>query len=374
MGSEELKRHLRTAALAAGFDRIGVAVAGPCRDRDHLEQWLSAGRHGSMRWLARNPRVRADPTRLLPGARSVISLLFSYLPSLPAEDSRWAGRISRYAWGVDYHGLIGRRLRRVIDALQEIAPGARAVAAVDSKPLLEKEWAERAGVGWIGKHTNLITTDAGSWFFLAEIVTDVALEPDEGPHPDRCGSCTACLDACPTGAIVAPRVLDARRCISYLTIEHHGAIPRELRPALGRWIFGCDVCQECCPWNRFARPTAEPRFQGNPALLSDEPAHWLALDERKFAERFRGSPLRRAGRDGLLRNVCISLGNERDGASVPALVGALADSSALVRAHAAWALGRCGGREARAALARRGSSESDPAVREEIDAALEARR
>jgi epoxyqueuosine reductase len=323
-----------------------------------------------MHWLARNPELRADPTRLLSGARSVVSLLVPYFTSLPAPGAGWTGRVSRYAWGADYHHVVGRRLRRFIGALRELVPQAHSLAAVDSKPLLEKEWAESAGLGWIGKHTNLITTDAGSWFFLAEVVTDIALDPDEGPHRDRCGSCTACIDSCPTGAIVAPRVLDARRCISYLTIEHAGPIPRELRAELGSWIFGCDVCQDRCPWNRFARAVTEPRFRWNPALFPSEPAALLRLDEKSFAERLAGSALRRAGRDGLLRNVCISLGNERNGAAVPALVGALADASALVRAHAAWALGRCGGREARAALAQRSRHEDDPTVREEIDAAL----
>jgi epoxyqueuosine reductase len=278
--------------------------------------------------------------------------------------------VSRYARGRDYHNVLGKRLRKLATFADELAPGSRTVTAVDYRPVLEKEWAERAGLGWIGKHTNLITGDRGSWFFLSELVTELDLAVAGPPAKERCGSCVACLDACPTGAIVAPFRVDARRCISWLTIENDGPIPPELRPLVGEWIFGCDVCQEVCPWNRFAVPVEEPAFRLDEGRFSGDLAGFLRLTEAEFLRRFEGSPVRRAKRDGFLRNVCVALGNRRDPGDVPALGRALADPSALVRGHAAWALGRIGGPEAERLLRGAETTEAEAEVREEITSAL----
>jgi epoxyqueuosine reductase len=244
------------------------------------------------------------------------------------------------------------------------------VAAVDSRPILEKEWAERAGLGWIGKHSNLITTDRGSWFFLAELVTDLELPATEQRPTSRCGKCDDCIRACPTGAIVAPHVVDARRCISYLTIELDGPIPRELRPSVGEWMFGCDVCQDVCPWNRFSVPVDEPKFELDRGRFDGDPSDFLTLTDEAFRARFEGSPVRRAGRDGFLRNVCVALGNRGDPATVAPLSRATGDASALVRRHAAWALGRIATEPAIEALRAARERENDAEVVEEIDAAL----
>jgi len=369
MTPHETSDILRDEALRLGFDRVAFAPAGPCRDADRLRSWLAAGRHGGMAWMERTAEVRADPSRLLPGTRTVVALLTFYGTEPSPGAARWIGRVSRYAWGRDYHNVLGRRLRRLARFVRETFPGERAVPAVDSKPVLEKEWAERAGLGWIGKHANLITRDRGSWFFLSELLVTVVCEPTRDTVTDHCGRCTACLDACPTDAIVAPREVDARRCISYLTIEEKGDLPTERRGEMGEWIFGCDVCQDVCPWNRFAEPTADAAFRLDDRRWDGELADLLSLDRAAFRARFEGSPVARAGRDAFLRNVCVALGNRGDTAALPALGRALEDDSPLVRRHAAWAVGRIGGTRAAALLERRLAAEPDGAVRAEIDAA-----
>jgi epoxyqueuosine reductase len=331
MRGTELRARLFEEARRLGFDRAGVAAAGPCRDARHLRRWLAAGRHGTMDWMARAVERRTDPRALLDGARSIVSLLTHYRSDPPPGAERWVGRISRYAWGADYHNVLGRRLRKLARYLEALSPGCRVGVAVDSRPVLEKEWAERSGLGWIGKHSNLIVRDRGSFFFLSELVTDLELPPDAESPVDHCGKCVACLDACPTAAIVGPREVDARRCLSYLTVEHRGAVPRELRPGVGEWIFGCDICQDVCPWNRFAPPTQERRFTLDPDRLAGDLVSLLALGENEFRDRFRGSPIRRAGRDGFLRNVCVALGNRGDPKALPALLRAMReDPSPLV--------------------------------------------
>ena len=362
-----LRERFTAEAVRLGFARVGFARAGVCRDRGRLQEWLAAGHHGAMAWMAREPERRTDATRFLPGARTVVVLLTGYLTA-PATEA-WTGRVSRYAWGADYHAVTLRRVRKLARFLRLEAPGARVATAVDSRPILEKEWAERAGLGWIGKHTNLITRDAGSWFFLSELVTDLELPVQDAPARERCGRCTDCLDACPTGAIVAPWTVDARRCISYLTIECKGPIDPELRPLVGEWIFGCDVCQDVCPWNRFAVPVDEPRFSLDEGRFHGDLTGFLDITPETFGSRFRGSAIRRAGRDGFVRNVCVALGNRGDPATVPALARVLCDDPApLVRGHAAWALGRIGGAAARDALA--GARDPDGFVSAEIAAAL----
>lgn len=361
---------MQTEAERLGFDRVAFVPAGPTRDAARLREWLAADRQGTMEWMNRSEEKRTDPRLLLPGARTIVALLTFYYTEPTADSRQWVGRVSRYAWGSDYHNVLGRRLRKLARFLSEATPGARAVPAVDARPILEKEWAERAGLGWIGKHTNLIAHDRGSWFFLSELITDVDLGAQEEPAKERCGTCTACLDACPTGAIVGPWEVDARRCISYLTIEYKGSIPVEHRPAIGEWIFGCDICQDVCPWNRFAVPVEEPRFQLDRGRFEGDLTTFLPITGEEFLRRFEGSPVRRAGRDAFVRNVCVALGNRRDPDTAAALAAALADEAPLVRGHAAWALGRIGGETARAALRARLERESDSEAAAEIRSAL----
>ena len=337
-----MKERLREAALGLGFAAVGFAAAEAHEDAAQVAAWVAEERHGTMRWMARNPERRGDPALLLPGARTVVSVAAGYhRPPPPAPEEEGArGVIARYAWGGDYHKRMKRKLVRLGREIPMIAPGARWTTTVDTRPFLDRAWAERAGVGWIGKSTNLIRKGAGSWFFLGAIVTDAALPPDP-PARNYCGTCVRCMTACPTGAITGPYQLDARRCISYLTIEHEGPIPLELRPAIGTRIFGCDDCQDACPWNRFAVPNADPDFAGRadqqaPALLP-----LLALDEAAFRKRYAGTALLRAGRDRFVRNVAVALGNAGDPRALPALDhAATADRDPDVREHAAWAAAR----------------------------------
>jgi len=261
IGGAALAAQIRAEAAHRGFDVVGFARAEEHPHAARLREWIAEGRHGGMTWMAREPGRRADPRRLLADARTVISVAASYYRGgWPAGDGALRGRVARYAWGRDYHGRLLRRLRAFGRAVARLSPGGHWTACMDARPVLDRAWAERAGLGWIGKNTNVILGRRGSWHFLGEIVTTIDL-PVDAPAGNRCGRCTACIPACPTGAIVAPYVLDARRCISYLTIEHRGAIPLELRPLIGARIFGCDDCQEVCPWNLHAVPTANPDLQ-----------------------------------------------------------------------------------------------------------------
>jgi epoxyqueuosine reductase len=294
----------------------------------------------------------------------------TYWPGREAAPPAGRARVARYARGRDYHKVLGVRLRRLAEWVTQVS-GAPARAFVDTAPVLERGWAERAGIGWIGKNANLLTRELGSWLLLGELLAVAEIEPDAGPHADFCGTCTACLEACPTAAIVAPGEVDANRCIAYWNIEHRGPIAEERREGLGDWIFGCDVCQEVCPWNaRFARPAVGDPLARRSDLDGLDPLELLGLDEARFRERFSGTALMRARWDGMRRNACVVLGNRRDPAAVPALARALGDGDALVRGHAAWALGRIGGEAARAALERAEAIEREGAVRAEIHAAL----
>lgn len=351
-------------AAQLGFERVGFAAVEPATHAEFLAEWLRREYHGEMAYMARSPEVRADPSRLLPGARTVIVVAKNYFTSASQPTDPRLGVVSRYAWGKDYHDVMAERLRELRAFVE--SQGGRARACVDTSAILEKLWAERAGIGWQGKHSNVISKGHSSWLFLGEIVTDLAIAADR-PSRNHCGTCTRCIDLCPTRAIVAPYVVDSRKCIAYLTIEHRGAIPRELRPLMGNLIFGCDICQDVCPWNKFAQVAPEAAFQ--PAGGLDAPAlvELLALTREEFNRRFRGSPVRRAKRAGFLRNVCIALGNSGDRTAIPALSRALADDEPLVRAHAAWALGRLG---ACAELESRIHCEVNSEVREEIALAL----
>jgi epoxyqueuosine reductase len=364
-----LEDAVRDRARALGFTACGFAVATPLSRGAFLDGWLSAGFAGDMGWLERHPERRLTVAGILPDARTVVSVAFPYAPPPPPRDDWRAalrGRVAAYAAGDDYHHDLDRRLVALEGELAVLAPGTRTRRYVDTGAVLEREWAVRGGLGWFGKNTMLLATRGGSWFFLAELVTTLALAPDV-PTGGHCGRCTACLDACPTGALADGFVLDARLCIAYLTIEHRGAIPPALRPQLGAWIFGCDVCQEVCPWNDGG---AAPASAADDAFLAPELPPLLALDEAGFRARFGRTPVVRAKRRGLLRNVAVVLGNTGNRAAVPALAGALDDGEPLVRSHAAWALGRLGGRAARTALDRRRPREDDIDVRAELDAAL----
>lgn len=371
---------LKARALGLGFHAAGIARVEPLEAIAHYEAWLAAGRHGEMRWLAspKHRERRADPARLLPAIRSVLCVALCHPPGRDEALDARAGRIARYAAGEDYHALMKEKLGALEDWIRTVLfPGSGSLWYSDTGAILERGWAERAGLGWVGKHSGVLSPTIGSWFLLGEVLLDRDLEPDAPLGAEHCGTCTRCLDQCPTRAIVAPYQVDARRCISYLTIELRGPIPRELRPLVGDWIFGCDVCQEACPWNRFAPPAREARLHAR-ALEGWTLERFLSLDEAAFRELFATSPIRRADREGFVRNVCVALGNRRDAAAAPALVRALAgDAAPLVRGHAAWALGRIGG-DARvaavAAAALRAAAERDPDafVREEAGLALAA--
>jgi epoxyqueuosine reductase len=358
-----LTAEVKDAGRRLGFDLVAVGPAGPPDHAAAFERWLDAGHAGGMAYLERGRDKRVDPDRVLAGARTMVACALNYFQGSSAAGP--AG-VARYAWGDDYHAVLEPRLRALADTIARLAPGSTARAYVDTGPLLERDLAARAGLGWIGKNTMLLHPDLGSFFFIGTVLTTAELEPDT-PLPDRCGSCTRCLEACPTEAFVGPYVLDARRCIAYLTIEHRGPIPAALRPDVGTWAFGCDVCQDVCPWNRRAPITGEAAFEARrlPPL-----AEFLALDEASYQSALRGSPLKRARRDGLARNAAVALGNRAVPDDVPALVRALGHKDPTVRAHAAWALGRIGGAAPRAALRAAIAQEADAGVRRQVEQAL----
>jgi epoxyqueuosine reductase len=371
MNRADAARAVRQRARELGFDAVGIAEARRLdRDGEALAAWLAGDRNASMAWMARRPEQRSDPRLVLPGCRSVVVVALNYWAGAAAEPRR-TGRVARYARGRDYHKVFKKKLAELCAWLAAEC-AATSKALVDTGPVLERAWAERAGIGWIGKNANLLTRELGSWILLGEILTTAELEPDPGPHADHCGTCTACIEACPTSAITAPGVVDSKRCISYWTIEHRGAIPAERRAGLGEWIFGCDDCQTSCPWNeRFARPAEGDPFERRADLQALDPLAILSLDEAEFRRRYSGTALMRAKWEGLRRNACVVAGNQRDGAAVPGLRRALADADAVVRAHAAWALGRIGGAAAAQALAEALVVETDATVRAEISAARE---
>jgi len=411
-----LTAELKARAVGLGFNRVGVIPAAPARRLDAYLAWIAAGRHGEMGYMARPDRVarRRDLDVVLPGARSLVVVGLDYAtaplpPHIAADPAR--GRFSNYAWGADYHEVMTPRLEALGEWLATESRGegsapprppgegrgegsapprppgegwgegqtVRTRVYVDTGALLERDHGETAGLGFTGKNTMLIDPRYGSWFFLGVLLTTLPLDYDaplssalsptlsQGARGPSCGRCRRCLDACPTAAFPAPYVLDARRCVSYLTIELKGWIPAELRPLMGNWVYGCDVCQDVCPFNRFAAPTAEAAFRPDtwdtaaPPLLD-----LLALDEESFARRFAGSPVRRIGRARLVRNACVAAGNWGSAAAVPALASLLADAAPIVRGHAAWALRRIGGATAHAALAAVLTTEGDPDVVREL--------
>ncbi len=340
-----IARRIKTRGKELGFQAIGITDIDLGAAELRLLNWLDAGRHGDMEYMARHGTRRSRPADLIPGTIRVISARMDYLPPDGREpwsviDDPELGYVSRYALGRDYHKLLRKRLAQLARTLTELGGEVATRAFSDSAPVLEKALAAKAGLGWIGKHSNLLSRDAGSWFFLGEVYTDLAL-PVDTPVGEHCGDCRRCLDACPTGAIVAPYQVDARLCISYLTIELHGPIPLPLRPLMGNRIYGCDDCQLVCPWNRFASPTPEGDFLPRHGLDAPALLALFAWSEAEFLRRTEGSPIRRIGHQRWLRNIAVALGNAPPTAAIrQALTQRLDDSSPLVREHIAWALQR----------------------------------
>jgi len=349
-----MKAAIRQRALELGFDDCRFTKADAPASAEQFQKWLTERQHGEMAWLERNAPKRVDPQRVLPGARSVICLTASYEICISSRSRReeaqkysdqslvtstpTSGIVARYARFDDYHDVLGEPLKQLTQFVNELGDGGtRSLWYVDTGPVLERDFAQRAGLGFVGKHTNVISRRLGNWIFLAEILTTLELEPD-APEQNHCGKCTRCITACPTNAITAPFQLDARKCISYLTIELKGAIPVELRPAIGNRIYGCDDCLAVCPWNRFAREGRLMRPHARPNLVAPDLVELLQLDEAGFKSRFAGTPILRTKRRGLLRNVCVALGNTGDATTLPHLQKAAADPEPLIAEHAHWAV------------------------------------
>jgi epoxyqueuosine reductase len=406
-----LTQAVKAEARRLGFELIGVTTPDPPPHAGVFQRWLEAGRQGQMAYLEteRSRQRRSDPRQILPECRSILVLgaryptpetetpggVHPFPPASPnigrggedeggvvraaegQSDAALTGKVAAYAWGADYHDVLVERLRSLVEFIQvQVGRPVPNRWYTDTGPVMERDLAQRAGLGWIGKNTCLIHPQMGSYFLLAELLLGLDLEPDQPFAADRCGSCTRCLEACPTACILPDRTLDARRCISYLTIELKGAIPSDLRPQMGDWVFGCDVCQQVCPWNlRFApvphQPPAVESFAPRPGLPLPDLVEDLSLSPQAFNRKFKGSPVKRAKRRGYLRNVAVALGNSQDRRAVPALAQSLAeDPEPLVRLHVAWALGQIGGEVARRALLAAREQEKETSVLAEIDHAL----
>jgi len=338
-GSALMKAVIRQRAFELGFDDCRFTTAAPPESAPHLQQWLADGRHGEMNWLERNALKRLNLQLVLPGAQSAIMLAISYATATPHSALRTPhfGEVARYARFTDYHDVLADRLKSLAATVNELGgESTRSLWYVDTGPILERDLAQRAGLGFVGKHTNVISRKLGNWIFLAEIITNLELPPDASER-NRCGSCTRCLTACPTQAIPAPFQLDARRCISYLTIEHKGSIPIELRPLIGNRIYGCDDCLAACPWNRFAREGNLMKPHARTDLAAPDLVELLKLDDAGFKAKFAETPMLRTKRRGLLRNVCVALGNTGDESSLPTLKRATSDHEPLIAEHAQWA-------------------------------------
>ncbi len=356
----------REKALQLGFDEVGVASPQDVSSASRFQEWLDLGYQGEMGYMRRNSEKRIDLNKVLPGVRSVVCLRSNYFPrrkSLDYLKNKEEGDISIYALNEDYHDVILPRLKELEELVLEEFPGSKSKVYVDTGPVLEKPLAQKAGLGWIGKHTNLVTEGIGSWYFLSEILLDVELPFSQGAV-DRCGTCRDCIDICPTQAIVAPYVLDSRKCISYLNIELKGVIPIEFRKAIGNRIYGCDDCQIVCPWNSFASVTYEKAYleKTDTNRLID----LMQLDDEGFRNRFRKSPIKRLKRKRFLRNVAVALGNSENRKAATVLEQALTDKEPLIRSHSLWALGEILGQEALVLIEKHLSEESDPWVLEEI--------
>jgi epoxyqueuosine reductase len=368
-----LEARIRIAAAAAGFDAVGFARADlPPTIRDRLMRFLALGQHGDMGWMETRAGERAHPQALWPEAKSVVMLGVNYGPDADPREAlkiKTNGVISAYAQNRDYHDVIKKRLKQVARGVAE-ETGAEVKVFVDTAPVMEKPLAAQAGIGWQGKHTNLVSRDFGSWLFLGAVFTTIELAPD-APERDRCGSCRNCLDVCPTDAFPAPYQLDARRCISYLTIEHQGPIPREFRKAMGNRIYGCDDCLAVCPWNKFAERARESAFHARDDLRSPALRDLAALDDAGFRALFAGSPVKRTGRCRFVRNVLIAIGNSGDAGLADCAAAALDDDSPLVRGAAVWALAQLSPLTFWEEKARRSPHERDESARAEWEAAAQ---
>ncbi len=369
-----LTQQIQSRAHELGFKLVGVTPAEESQTIQRYREWIANGYAGKMGYLERHLPLKEDTRKLLQETKSVISLAMNYYtldpPKELAEDPS-RGQISRYAWGDDYHDVIRERLLLLVEFIKDAAETElKSRVFVDSGPILEREYAQKAKLGWIGKNTNLINWRSGSWYFLAEVLVSVDLESESETLRGSCGTCTKCIEACPTDAFVEPNMLDSRLCISYLTIELKDSIPKELRPKMGNLIFGCDICQEVCPWNSKAMPTTEPAFHPREGNLVPELLTLISMTQSEFSEKFKGSPIKRAKRRGFLRNVIVAIGNWGARAAVPALKKALVDEDPLVRSHAAWALGQIGGKTAKQALETQITCEDDIEVISEIQDAL----
>lgn len=345
MDIAEITGSIKSKAREVGFDLVGISPAGRFPESQFYKEWLGRGYAGEMKYMERNPQKREDPGQIVPGARSVITCGLNYNTDYPYsteavdKDKGW---IARYAWGDDYHVLMDDRLKALEEFISaSSAEGAHTRRYVDTGPVLERVYGKYGGIGWSGKNTCLINQQLGSWIFLGEIITTLELEYDS-PAPDRCGTCTRCIEACPTGAITEPYVLDSRLCISYLTIELKDEIPAGLRDKVGNNIFGCDICQDVCPWNRKAGKTAEPGFQPKEGLYNPGLGSFSGMSQDEFSARFKGSPVKLAKRKGFLRNVLTAMGNSGDKSLIPVIEEYVTDPEPLVRAHAQWALRKLG--------------------------------
>ena len=371
-----LTQQIQQRANELGFELVGITPATQSETIARYRQWVESGYAGKMGYLERHLPLKADVRQLLAEAKSVISLAMNYYtldPPKALADDPARGQISRYAWGDDYHDVIRQRLAELVDFIKQTAETElKTRVCVDTAPIIEREYAQKAGIGWIGKNTNLIHWRSGSWYFLAEVLISIDLESDTPPLRGSCGTCTRCIEACPTDAIIEPNLLDSRLCISYLTIELKERIPKELRPKIGNLIFGCDICQEVCPWNSKAVPTDEPAFQPRDGNLAPKLLSLINMTQQEFSRRFKGSPIKRTKRRGFLRNVLVAIGNWGEPRAVPALKTALTDNEPLVRSHAAWALGKIGGNTAKQILQTQLTVETEQEVITEIqDAILE---
>lgn len=299
-----MEERIKHKALDLGFSKVGIARAVALEEEGrHLSEWLGRGYQGTMEWMSRNPGKRTDPRAVVPGARSVIAVAMNYYTPAPHTSQPGVGKISRYAWGDDYHDILTDRLKQLWEWMRQEFPDVEGRYYVDTGPVMDKVWAERAGIGWIAKHSNVITPDFGSWVFLGELITTLELEPD-APATDHCGTCTLCIEACPTGAIVEPYVVDSNRCLSYLTIEHRGEITGEIAGQLEGWIYGCDICQDVCPWNfKFSAASAEEGFSPRPWNVAPDLATWREMTQEEFSTKFKGSAMKRTKREGLVRNI-----------------------------------------------------------------------
>ena len=364
----ELADKLKTQALRLGFCLAGITSPDPPKSFPQYQNWIDAGLHADMTYLAaeRNLQRRRDPREILPECRSILVLALPYFPP-----TNTGGSIAAYAWGADYHETFKPLLKQLVQFLEEETD--RPVPNrwhTDTGPILERDLARRAGLGWIGKNSMLINPRQGSYFLLAEILLGLDLPPDLPFEADHCGSCTRCIQACPTACILPDRTLDAGRCISYLTIENKGPIPVELRPQLEEWVFGCDRCQQVCPWNRFAPENGYPAFASRPDFPPADLSNELNLTSEQFNRKFKGSPLKRAKRRGYLRSISVALGNRAKPANRPALIQALSDPEPLIRQHSVWALGQLSSPESDSALRRAVERETDPDVLKEIQTIL----